>query len=120
MSQLDHSENHYNNFQHHLQGSKSILALLGAGLSASSGIQTYQGNGSVWKEQPTRELSTRSRFERDPLLVWEYYRHRQSEILVAEPNAGHFALAALASRKCDFLAITQNVDGGSFSIPLKW
>lgn len=98
-------------FLDHLQNSRGVLALIGAGLSASSGVSTYQGSGSTWRGNSTRELSTRSRFERDPSLVWTYYRHRQAEILSASPNAGHVALARLASTKNDFLSITQNVDG---------
>ncbi|KAI5246204.1 DHS-like NAD/FAD-binding domain-containing protein [Aureobasidium subglaciale] len=101
--------NYCDNFSSHLQNSTSVLALLGAGLSASSGIQTYQAN-STFHSHLVRDLSTKSRFERDPTLVWQCYRHRQAEILAAEPNAGHFALAALARVKEDFLAITQNVD----------
>ncbi|TIA18207.1 DHS-like NAD/FAD-binding domain-containing protein [Aureobasidium pullulans] len=109
-TRLESWNNYCDDFVNHLRSSKAVLALLGAGLSASSGISTYQGSGSTWQGHLARDLATKSRFERDPVLVWEYYRHRQAEILSAVPNAGHFALAGLATMKPDFLTITQNVD----------
>lgn len=110
-TRLESWNNYCDDFVNHLRNSKAVLVLLGAGLSASSGISTYQGSGSTWQGHLVRDLATKSRFERDPVLVWEYYRHRQAEILSAVPNAGHFALAGLATMKPDFLTITQNVDG---------
>ncbi|THX42497.1 DHS-like NAD/FAD-binding domain-containing protein [Aureobasidium pullulans] len=109
-TRLESWNNYCDDFVNHLRSSKAVLALLGAGLSASSGISTYQGSGSTWQGHLVRDLATKSRFERDPVLVWEYYRHRQAEILSVVPNAGHFALAGLATIKPDFLTITQNVD----------
>lgn len=110
-TRLESWNNYCDDFVNHLRNSKAVFALLGAGLSASSGISTYQGSGSTWQGHLVRDLATKSRFERDPVLVWEYYRHRQAEILSAVPNAGHFALAGLATIKPDLLTITQNVDG---------
>lgn len=110
-SRLNHRHRYCDSFSEHLRHSENVLVVVGAGLSAGSEIATYQGSGSSWRGHPSRELSTRSRFEKDPLLVWTYYRHRQAEILSASPNAGHIALAALAWTKKDLLTITQNVDG---------
>ncbi|TIA21273.1 hypothetical protein D6C80_01827 [Aureobasidium pullulans] len=114
-TRLESWNNYCDDFVNHLRNSKAVFALLGAGLSASSGISTYQGSGSTWQGHLVRDLATKSRFERDPVLVWEYYRHRQAEILSAVPNAGHFALAGLATIKPDLLTITQNVDANGYT-----
>ncbi|THY24919.1 hypothetical protein D6D01_05271 [Aureobasidium pullulans] len=82
-TRLESWNNYCDDFVNHLRNSKAVLALLGAGLSASSGISTYQGSGLTWQGHLARNLATKNRFERDPVLVWEYYRHRQAEILSA-------------------------------------
>lgn len=95
----------------HLGSAQYILALLGAGLSASSGIQTYRGAGGLWKTYDAKDLATRSAFARDPVLVWQFFEDRRITAMKAQPNAGHFALAQLAQATPHFVAITQNVDG---------
>lgn len=57
------------------------------------------------------EMSKPSAFERDPIGVWTFYENRRQMARVAQPNAGHDALAALAQAKPNFLAVTQNIDG---------
>lgn len=37
-------------FTEHLQRSNRILALCGAGLSASSGLPTFRGAGGMWRK----------------------------------------------------------------------
>jgi NAD-dependent deacetylase len=92
----------------------SIAALTGAGISAESGIPTFRGAGGLWREYRAEDLATPEAFSRDPKMVWEWYDWRRSVIAAAEPNAGHRALAKLASvagRASKFTLITQNVDG---------
>ena len=91
--------------------SNYILALLGAGLSASSGIPTFSGSGATWRGYESRKLATREAFQHNPSVVSEYYREFQQRVAVAAPNKGHLALAELAKAKPGFLAITQNIDG---------
>lgn len=55
-------------------------------------------------------------FMTDPGLVWLFYGYRRHLALRAQPNAGHRALATLATANPDFLCLTQNVDGKSISI----
>ena len=57
------------------------------------------------------DLATPGAFARDPKLVWEWYDWRRSLIAKAEPNPGHYALAAAETRARNFTLITQNVDG---------
>jgi len=94
-----------------LKVSKRIAALLGAGLSASSGMPTFRGAGSTWRGLPPSELSSPHCLEKDPVLFWHFFNYRRHLALQSNPNPGHDALARLAGVK-DFLAISQNIDGG--------
>ncbi|KAF9700412.1 hypothetical protein EKO04_001623 [Ascochyta lentis] len=97
-------------FQEHLNKSTRILALLGAGLSASSGLPTFRGAGGLWRTHDATSLATPEAFGRDPGLVWQFYSYRRHMALSVKPNPAHYALAELA-RKKDFLTLSQNVDG---------
>lgn len=99
-------------FQECLRTSKRIIALVGAGLLASSGLPTFRGTQGLWKNFNMIDLATPDAFYIDPGLVWQFYQWRRHQALQARPNAGHYALAQLSRRKgLDFLTITQNVDG---------
>lgn len=98
-------------FQAHLHNSTNILALLGAGLSASSGLPTFRGAGGLWRTHEATHLATPEAFAANPGLVWQFYSHRRHTALQAAPNPAHHALAALARNRPNFLALSQNVDG---------
>lgn len=100
-------------FHQYLCSSRRILALVGAGLSASSGLPTFRGAGGLWRGYEAAELATPDAFQLDPGLVWQFYSYRRQAALKAKPNNGHFALAELAKRRGPqrFLTLTQNVDG---------
>lgn len=97
-------------FQEHLNKSTRILALLGAGLSASSGLPTFRGAGGLWRTHDSTSLATPEAFGRDPGLVWQFYSYRRHMALGVKPNPAHYALAELAKKK-NFLTLSQNVDG---------
>lgn len=98
-------------FHDHLSQSTRILALLGAGLSASSGLPTFRGAGGLWRTHNATDLATPGAFQRDPGFVWQFYSYRRHMALNAKPNKAHMALAALSRHKPGFLTISQNVDG---------
>ncbi|KAL5114189.1 hypothetical protein ACEQ8H_007937 [Pleosporales sp. CAS-2024a] len=98
-------------FQQHLNQSTRILALLGAGLSASSGLPTFRGAGGLWRTHDAVQLATPEAFEANPGLVWQFYSYRRHMALKAKPNPAHYALAELARKKPGFLTLSQNVDG---------
>jgi NAD-dependent SIR2 family protein deacetylase len=99
-------------FHSALKSSQRILALLGAGLSASSGLPTFRGAGGLWRTHDATQLATPEAFTADPGLVWQFYSYRRHMALQASPNAAHHALAALAMRQDkDFQTLSQNVDG---------
>ncbi|KAI9818833.1 MAG: hypothetical protein M1827_007654 [Pycnora praestabilis] len=98
-------------FSAYLRSSNRILALLGAGLSASSGLPTFRGAGGLWRSHDAMSLATPEAFDDNPGLVWQFYSHRRHMALQAKPNKAHLALAELAIRKGGFLTLSQNVDG---------
>jgi NAD+-dependent protein deacetylase sirtuin 5 len=97
-------------FVAHLNKSKRIVALLGAGLSASSGLPTFRGAGGFWRTYDATMLATPNAFRNDPGLVWQFYSYRRHMALNAKPNRAHLALAELARRNPDFITLSQNVD----------
>ncbi|RLV92170.1 hypothetical protein JA1_003427 [Spathaspora sp. JA1] len=104
-------------FQEYLLKSKKIVALVGAGLSVSSGLPTFRGSQGLWKNFNMIDLATPDAFYIDPGLVWQFYSWRRYTALKSKPNKGHYALAKLSqmgnNRSSDFsyITITQNVDG---------
>ena len=101
-------------FSTYLKSCDRILALLGAGLSAASGLPTFRGAGGLWRSHEATSLATPEAFQRDPALVWQFYSYRRHMAVQAKPNKAHYALAELAKRKENFLTLSQNVDGISF------
>jgi hypothetical protein len=98
-------------FKRLMKNSNRILALCGAGLSASSGLPTFRGAGGLWRNHQSTSLATPEAFKADPALVWLFYAWRRHMALKAKPNPAHYALAELAKVKENFLCLTQNVDG---------
>ncbi|KAF2485456.1 DHS-like NAD/FAD-binding domain-containing protein [Neohortaea acidophila] len=98
-------------FHAHLSQSKRVLALLGAGLSASSGLPTFRGAGGLWRSHDSISLATPEAFAADPSLVWHFYNYRRHMALQAQPNPAHYALAELARKLPGFQCLSQNVDG---------
>ncbi|KAK3326781.1 DHS-like NAD/FAD-binding domain-containing protein [Apodospora peruviana] len=98
-------------FQQHLVQSNRIVAVIGAGLSAASGLATFRGTGGRWAKHDVFMVASPAGWRRDPGLVWQFYAERRRESLRASPNPAHHALAALAKHKPGFVALSQNVDG---------
>jgi NAD-dependent deacetylase len=87
-----------------------VLVLTGAGVSAESGIPTFRGKDGYWRNLDPARLATPEAFEKNPKLVWEWYRERRHRIRNAQPNAAHAAIVTLAQHADEFLLVTQNVD----------
>jgi NAD-dependent deacetylase sirtuin 5 len=101
----------FTSFTTALQSSKRIFALVGAGLSASSGLATFRGYDSHWRGVEPQNLSDIDAFWKDPVLVWWFFSDRMKRAQEAIPNRGHVALARLAKKKEGFFAVNQNIDG---------
>jgi NAD-dependent deacetylase len=87
-----------------------VFVITGAGISAESGIPTFRGKDGYWRNLDPAKLATPEAFEKDPELVWQWYRERRQRIRSAKPNAAHEALVRLSILARDFLLVTQNVD----------
>lgn len=85
-----------------VRNARHAVALTGAGISAPSGIPTFQGS---WKGRPIRDFLSRDFFNRRPEAFFELFIEMVSWC-DKEPNMAHKALAAL-----DIPVITQNIDG---------
>lgn len=89
-----------------------VAVLTGAGISAESGIPTFRdAQTGMWAKFDPSRLASPEGFRADPALVWRWYASRRARLSEVEPNAGHRALAAAATRFERFTLITQNVDG---------
>ncbi len=95
-----------------LKRARRVAVLTGAGISAESGIPTFRDALSgYWARFRAEDLATPEAFERDPELVWRWYRERRHRLRDAEPNPGHRALVTLSDKVPQLTLITQNVDG---------
>jgi len=95
-----------------LREAQHVCILTGAGISAESGVPTFRdAQSGLWAKYDPMDLATPEAFLRDPALLWKWYRWRRELVAEAAPNAGHLALARLASIVPHLTLITQNVDG---------
>ncbi len=95
-----------------LAGHPAVAALTGAGVSAESGVPTFRdAREGLWARHDPMTLATPEAFQRDPALVWQWYRWRRELLAGVSPNPGHLVLAEIEKRLDTFTLITQNVDG---------
>ncbi len=88
---------------------KRIVFLTGAGVSAESGLATFRGMNGLWENHRVEEVASPEAWHRNPELVLRFYNERRRQVLAAEPNAAHRAMAHLEQFH-DVTVITQNVD----------
>jgi NAD-dependent deacetylase len=94
-----------------LRSASRVVVFTGAGVSAESGIPTFRDAlTGLWSKFDPMQLATAEAFRRDPALVWGWYEWRRAKVAGAKPNAGHFAIAKMASLVPLLTLITQNVD----------
>lgn len=94
-----------------------VVALVGAGLSAESGVPTFRGPEGLWTKHGEPDLRDYERFVEDPKRWWEQRLSRTSRFAEfakaldeAVPNDGHFALRDLEELGQLQHIITQNID----------
>jgi NAD-dependent deacetylase len=86
------------------------VVLTGAGMSTESGIPDFRSATGIWAEFDPAEYASLRAFRSDPEKVWRFYKPRIAMLTEAEPNAGHFALAALERAGLVDAVVTQNID----------
>ena len=96
---------------------KHVVALVGAGLSAESGIPTFRGPEGIWTKHGEPDLRDYERFAADPKSWWEQriagaggLGELRTALESAEPNAGHLALREMEESGWLAHIITQNID----------
>lgn len=90
---------------------RNIVVLTGAGISAESGLRTFRAADGLWEDHRVEDVATPEAFRRDPDLVQRFYDERRAQIMAAEPNAAHRALARLDREwPGELLIVTQNID----------
>ena len=102
-----------------ISASEYVVALVGAGLSAESGIPTFRGAGGLWTRVGEPSMNGYQQFLRDPARWWEHQLNPEADpartefreaIDRAEPNDGHYALVSMERLGALKTTITQNVD----------
>jgi NAD-dependent deacetylase len=94
-----------------MDGIRNIVILTGAGISAESGLRTFRADDGLWEDHRVEDVATPEGFRRDPELVQRFYDERRVNVLAAEPNAAHRALASLdGAWDGELLIVTQNID----------
>ena len=94
-----------------MRGVRNIVILTGAGISAESGLRTFRADDGLWEDHRVEDVATPQAFARDPELVQRFYDARRVNILAAEPNPAHRALAELDEAwDGELLIVTQNID----------
>ena len=86
-----------------------IIVFSGAGMSAESGIKTFRDSNGLWETYNIQDVATPQAWEKNPDLVSEFYNQRRKQIVKAQPNAAHYAIADL-QKHADVQIITQNID----------
>src|SRR5918995_7517473 len=94
----------------------NIFVLTGAGVLAESGLGTFRdkaGSG-IWAKFDPMKLATPEVFAAHPEKVHAFYNARRRNLLQAESNPAHFALArleaTLSERGGNLFLCTQNID----------
>jgi NAD-dependent deacetylase len=88
---------------------KKLVVLTGAGISAESGLKTFRDSDGLWEGYNIEDVATPEAWRKNPELVQQFYNERRKNVLDAQPNAAHFALAAL-EKDFEVTIITQNID----------
>lgn len=94
---------------------KKISFLVGAGISAESGIPTFRGDDGYWvagsRNYKAQEIGTKRMFNISAYEVLKFYLYRKSITEFAKPNQSHLMLRDLEYLLNDnFALISQNVD----------
>ncbi|MBK9256904.1 MAG: NAD-dependent deacylase [Saprospiraceae bacterium] len=88
---------------------KKIIVLTGAGISAESGISTFRDADGLWEGHDVMSVASPEGWQKDPVLVLNFYNERRRQLKTVKPNAAHHAIKKL-EEKYEVVVITQNVD----------
>lgn len=88
---------------------QKLVVLTGAGISAESGLRTFRDSDGLWEGYNVEEVATPRGWRANPQMVLDFYNLRRKDVMAAQPNAAHKALAELEAH-FDVHIVTQNID----------
>jgi NAD-dependent deacetylase len=94
-----------------LREARHAIVLTGAGLSTPSGIPDFRSAGTgLWSHDEPLEVASMITFRTHPERFFEWFRPLAAQMIYAQPNPAHYALARLEEQGRLHAVITQNVD----------
>jgi NAD-dependent deacetylase len=95
-----------------LRSARHAVAFTGAGISTPSGIPDFRSAGSgLWQKSDPMKVASLTSYRHTPQAFFDWLRPLARQILVAQPNPAHQALASLEDAGILKAVITQNIDG---------
>lgn len=95
-----------------IKKSHFTVTLTGAGISTPSGIPDFRSPGSgLWTRVEPMEVASLSTFRHNPEQFYKWFQPLAAQVLSAQPNPAHIALAKLEFAGYISAIITQNIDG---------
>lgn len=88
---------------------QKITILSGAGISQESGISTFRDADGLWENHDIMDVASIQGWNKNPVLVQEFYNQRRRQLSEVNPNLAHQIIADLQS-KYAVSVVTQNVD----------
>lgn len=94
-----------------LRHARYAIALTGAGISTPSGIPDFRSpTTGLWDNVNVMEVASMTGFRRRPEAFFNWVRPLAQQMVHAEPNPAHYALARLEAMGVVKTLITQNID----------
>ena len=98
---------------------EAILIFAGAGMSADSGLTTYQDKEGFYRDYPLYKKLNKNYVSMmscqellaDSQFAWGYFAHQYKLYSEALPHEGYKKLLELCLSKEDYFVVTTNVDG---------
>jgi NAD-dependent deacetylase len=72
-------------------------------------LRTFRDGDGLWENYRIEDVATPEAWRRDPQLVQRFYNERRKQVVEAQPNPAHIALAEL-QKQFDVSIVTQNID----------
>jgi len=95
----------------HLGTAERIVFITGAGMSTESGIPDFRSATGLYATGLNEDMFSIDSFTQDPARYYRHGRDFHRCLFQAKPNAGHQAIAALATDMGkDVVVVTQNID----------
>lgn len=95
-----------------LVAARRVVVLTGAGISTPSGIPDFRSpEAGLWQQADPEVVASLAGFMRDPRAFGAWLRPLAQQIIQAQPNPAHCALAEMERAGLVRAVVTQNIDG---------